>query len=136
MSEQKNLEAVQRMYAAFGRGDLPSILENVADDVSWAVNSQAAGSIPWYLHIKGKKDVAKFFAGLAESVEYTRFEPHAFAATGDVVYCTVSFDMTVKRNRQSMSSQMFHRFTFQGGRIVDVLTGEDTAKTLAAWNAQ
>jgi len=136
MLEQRNIEAVQRMYAAFGGGDLPGILELVADDVSWVVNSQAAGTIPWYLRIHGKKDVAKFFAGLAESVEYTRFEPQAFAATGDVVYCTVSFDMTVKRNRQTMSSLMFHRFTFKSGRVVEVLTGEDTAKTLAVWNAQ
>jgi ketosteroid isomerase-like protein len=135
MSEQKNIEAVQKMYAAFGRGDVPAILEDLADDVSWEVNSQAAASIPWYAPLRGKRDVPKFFGALVETVEYTRFEPQALAATGDVVYCTVSFDMVVKKNRKKVTSIMFHRFTFKNGRVVEVRTGEDTAQVLAAWNA-
>jgi ketosteroid isomerase-like protein len=134
MSEQKNVEAIQKMYAAFGRGDLAAIMEDLADDVSWEVNSQAAASIPWYAPLKGKKDVPSFFRALAETVEYRRFEPQAFAATGDVVYCTVSFDMIFKKNQQKVTSIMFHRFTFRNGRVVNVRTGEDTAQTLAAWN--
>jgi ketosteroid isomerase-like protein len=29
------LETVQGIYQAFGRGDIPSILATVADDVAW-----------------------------------------------------------------------------------------------------
>ena len=30
-----NLQTVQDIYAAFGRGDIPAILDELADDVRW-----------------------------------------------------------------------------------------------------
>jgi ketosteroid isomerase-like protein len=32
-----NLETVQKVYEAFGRGDVPAILDELADDVRWDV---------------------------------------------------------------------------------------------------
>src|SRR5258706_12029090 len=100
MSEQKNIEVVQKMYAAFGKGDLPAILEAVTENVAWGVVSQAAASVPWHLSIEGRKDVSKFFTALAETVEYLRFEPQAFAAGGAFVYTTVRYEMVIKKNQQ------------------------------------
>ena len=34
-SATANVAAVEAIYAAFGRGDVPSILERLADDVRW-----------------------------------------------------------------------------------------------------
>ena len=35
MTDQDNLQLVQELYAAFGRGDVPAILEQLTDDVVW-----------------------------------------------------------------------------------------------------
>jgi ketosteroid isomerase-like protein len=37
-----NTAAVQRLYAAFGRGDIAGVLADLAEDVDWA--AEAAGS--------------------------------------------------------------------------------------------
>jgi ketosteroid isomerase-like protein len=39
MSEQENLEIVQRAYKAFAEGDLPTLLKLLADDVEWSFPS-------------------------------------------------------------------------------------------------
>ena len=36
MPERGNTRLVQELYAAFGRGDFPAILNRVAPDVDWA----------------------------------------------------------------------------------------------------
>ena len=41
------IDAVQRLYAAYGRGDMDGVLAEVADDVDWAAEA-ASTSVPWY----------------------------------------------------------------------------------------
>jgi uncharacterized protein len=41
-----NLKTVQAMYEAFGRGDVPSILERLDDDVVWEEGGLDHG-VPW-----------------------------------------------------------------------------------------
>ena len=43
MSEAANTTLVQGLYAAFGRGEIPSILTALADDVDWTVSGPTAG---------------------------------------------------------------------------------------------
>ncbi len=33
MTEQENVQLIQELYAAFGRGDVPAILDQLTDDV-------------------------------------------------------------------------------------------------------
>jgi ketosteroid isomerase-like protein len=49
MSEQENLEIVQRGYKAFAEGDLPTLLKLLADDVEWNFPPTYVG-IPWTQH--------------------------------------------------------------------------------------
>lgn len=35
MTEHKNVDVVRERYAAFGRGDVPAILDGLTDDVVW-----------------------------------------------------------------------------------------------------
>lgn len=32
---QKNVQIVQQIYASFGRGDIPAVLNGLADDIDW-----------------------------------------------------------------------------------------------------
>ncbi len=68
-----NLATTQRIYEAFGMGDVPAILELVADDVSWEHwddnRAQKAG-LPSMQARVGKKGVADFF-GVAATMEIT-----------------------------------------------------------------
>ena len=129
----KNIAIVQQIYQAFGRGDVPGILEHIADDMrGFGVVSEST-EVPWHLQITRKADVPKFFQALATECEFSRFEPRDFAAGGDQVYCTVSYDVTLRRNGKKLSiDNTMHRFTLKNGRVVEWRGTEDTDRVRKA----
>lgn len=124
----KNIAIVQQIYQAFGRGDVPGILEHIADDMrGFGVVSEST-EVPWHLQITRKADVPKFFQALAAECEFSRFEPRDFAVGGDHVYCTVSYDVKLRRNGTTLAiDNTMHRFTLKNGRVVEWRGTEDTA---------
>ncbi len=85
MSAEANIKAIQTIYAAFGRGDVPAILEMLAEDVKWRLQSgsKAGAAVPWYESLNGRNNVPKFFAALGANADFTKFEPHAFVGDGE-----------------------------------------------------
>jgi ketosteroid isomerase-like protein len=136
MSE-KNIQTIKDIYAAFGRGDVPGILAHISDDIRHfgvVSDSPVTHDIPWHLQIKKKADVPRFFQALAENTDFTRFEPSDFAAAGNVVYASIVWDATVKKNGKKLQNVfVLHRFTFDaGGKVVEWRGSEDTARTVEA----
>jgi uncharacterized protein len=130
----KNIQIIQQVYAAFGRGDAPAILERLADDVDWGIDAQASGEVPWHGTGKGKKFASAFFATLAREATFPRFEPSGFIASGDVVMCQVSFDTVMKKNGRQATQNVLHHFTIKDGRVTRWRGTEDTALSKAIWN--
>jgi uncharacterized protein len=132
----KNIQVVQQIYEAFGRGDVPAIMEHISEDLRHFGVVSEQKLLPWHIQATKKKDVPLFFQAIAESSEFTRFEPRDFAAGGDHVYCTISFDVTFKKNGKKITNDnVIHRFTFKNGKVVEWRGTEDTVKTSAAYNA-
>jgi uncharacterized protein len=67
-----NAATVSRMYEAFGRGDIPYILSQVADNCKWIGTGE--GLLPAGGTYTGKEAV-NFFKRLNESMEFTSFNP-------------------------------------------------------------
>jgi uncharacterized protein len=64
-----NLAAVSEIYAAFGRGDVPTILDKIAPDCrweSWANNHALRAGIPTLQPRTGPLGVAAFFSVVSE----------------------------------------------------------------------
>ena len=51
-----NVKTVQKIYAAFGAGDIPSILAKLDDNVDWEY--AASTDVPWLQHRSGRDAVA------------------------------------------------------------------------------
>jgi ketosteroid isomerase-like protein len=79
-----NVGTIAAIYEAFGRGDVPAILDRLADDVEWDVGIRETG-IPYYEPGRGKGHAAKFFEQLAANLELTHFEPLAICDGGSIV---------------------------------------------------
>jgi len=124
---------VQSIYAAFGRGDVQSILELCADDVTWGIDSVAEREVGPYGIFRGKEGVAKFFAAWGEVADFHRFEPSDFQAMGDHVYNTLSYEVTVKATGKKVSNTSPQHWTFANGKLVRWRGYEDTAKTRDAF---
>jgi ketosteroid isomerase-like protein len=131
-----NTQVVQQIYAAFSRGDVPAIMEHISDDLRHFGVVSEKELLPWHVQAANKHEVPRFFEALAESSEFTRFEPADYASGGDHVYCTISFDVRFKKNGNKIThNNVVHRFTFKNGKVVEWLGTEDTAKVSAAYNA-
>jgi hypothetical protein len=79
------LETVQGIYQAFGRGDIPSILATVADDVAWeawADNSAQKAGVRWMTPRRGKAGVLEFFQLVAQ-FQIHEFKVLSIRATGN-----------------------------------------------------
>lgn len=59
---QSDVEVIRTTYAAFGRGDIPAVMANFAEDIEW----YAPDVLPHGGHARGHDGVGRFFAGLAE----------------------------------------------------------------------
>jgi ketosteroid isomerase-like protein len=132
MSENDNVQKLQQLYAAFGRGDINMILNNVTDDVSWGTDTTV--DVPWYRIREGRDGVADFFATLAREVDFAQFTPSQFAGVGDIVYAHVDLTYKFKHNGRGASSGSVHEFTFRDGKVSRFRAFEDTATVSAQWN--
>lgn len=83
MSEEDNVRTVQTIYEAFGRGDVPTIVNTLADRFEW--HHRGAPAVPWGKPRTTKEDVVSFFRELDEAVEVLGFEVHDYLAHGDKV---------------------------------------------------
>jgi ketosteroid isomerase-like protein len=126
--ESNNVQVVQTIYAAFTRGDVPGIVACIDDDMRAFGVVGTSKDVPWHLQIDRKADVPKFFQAIASECDFTRFEPRDYAIGGDHVYCTVRYDITLKRNGRKLSiDNSLHRFTFRNSRVIEWRGTEDTA---------
>src|SRR6266849_3901720 len=114
MSENDNIQKMQRLYAAFGRGDINTILSNVTPDADWGTDT-VAKEVPWYGIRRGREGVGDFFATLDLEVEFTTFDPRIFAATGDMVFVHVDIAYKLKKNGRTASTGSVHEFTLKDG---------------------
>ena len=129
-----NITKLQEMYAAFGRGDIATILANVTEDVDWGTQTTAT-EVPWYPIRRGRDGVADFFSTLAREVDFERFEPNLFTAVGDQVLVRLEYTYRFKKNGKGAPTTGIHQFTFRDGNVQQFRAFEDTAAVRDAWNA-
>ena len=127
------VDAVRRLYDAFGRGDLDGVLAELADDVDWA--AEAAGdAAPWWGPHRGKAAVPAFFAAISDHVEITEFVPLAYTCNDIDVVAIVHWTFTVRATGKTASMYMQHWWRFADGRIVFFRGSEDSAQTAAVFS--
>ena len=80
MQETQNTKIVQAAYAAFGRGDIPGILNLLADNVIWQGVYGAAAHVPMAGKRRGKASVDEFFKLVSAHETFATFEPREYAA--------------------------------------------------------
>jgi steroid delta-isomerase-like uncharacterized protein len=129
----RNLEVAKGIYEAYGRRDMQYILDALDEDVTWGIDSVAAGEVAPYGVRRGKDGVAQFFAAWAETADFTRFEASDFVAIGDRVFANLSYELTVKATGKRVESSSPQHFTFRNGKIVRWRGHEDTAATRDAF---
>jgi len=132
-----NIATVQSLYEAFGRGDIPAILDMQSDDVTWETwDGQNAGQdagVPWLQVRRGKDGVGAFFQDLAEGLEFHSFEPRNLLEGGNQVAATLAIDATAKATGERFQDEEIHLWTFDdAGKVSGLRHYADTAKHIRA----
>lgn len=126
-----NIETVKAIYEAFSRGDLPFIVDRLADDVRWE-DGGADHGIPWLVPGTGKAHAIGFFQKIA-NFEFHRFEVEAVVGDGDLVVGVCHNDVTVKNTGGHFAGIELHVWRFNAeGRVSTFTHVLDTIDHLAA----
>lgn len=127
------VEAVQRLYAAYGQGDVDAVLAELAEEVDWA--AEAAGTdVPWWGAFNGKGDVARFFKEIGTNIEVAEFDVVTMTTNDTDVVAIVHWTFTVNTTGKTASMFMQHWFRFADGKISFFRGSEDTAQSAAAFS--
>lgn len=131
MAADSNIATIQKIYEAFGRGDVETILATVADDVDWAVDAEPVG--PWYGRREGKDGVAGFFADIASATDVLDFGLEGIGASENEVFAFLRFAVRMKSTGREASFHLHHYFRFgPDGKIEYYRGSEDSAQVAQA----
>ena len=133
MSAEQNTRIVQEAYAAFGRGDIPALLNLVSDDVDWWAVVGASAAVPTSGQRAGRAAVEKFFNDLAGGIQFKQFEPREFIAERDKVVALGYYEGQSIRTGRPWSSEWVMIFTVKDGKIVHFREFADVAALNAAF---
>jgi ketosteroid isomerase-like protein len=131
MSTETNIAFIQDLYAAFGRGDLPYILERFAPELEeFGVTANGQARAPWHITTATRDGVSKYFELLLGALEPVRFEVRHIAAADDYVYATLDHAYRVRKNGKMLPMKNgVHRFKVRNGRVIGWFACEDTQLT-------
>src|ERR1051326_3757456 len=115
MSEAANVQMVHDLFAAFGRGDLDSVMGMLAEDVDWWNFGPA--ELGYTGVRRGKQQVRQFFEQIDSAFDHQAVVPREFIAQGDQVAVTGDERVLVKANGVTVENPWCMIFTFRDGKI-------------------
>ncbi|HMQ61391.1 MAG TPA: nuclear transport factor 2 family protein [Flavilitoribacter sp.] len=134
----QNLITVQAIYEAFGKGDIPTILSHLADDVnweSWTDNSAQKAGVPWLQSMKGKDGVLAFFQliGNPEVFQIKEFQVLSIMDGGRQIAAEFVIEADILSTGGHFRDEEVHLWTFNDqGKVVRLRHYTDTHKHMVA----
>jgi hypothetical protein len=134
-----NLAIVSAIYQAFGQGNIPGILEHLADDVhweAWADNSAQRAGVPWLQPRQGKDGVLEFFK-IIGGFKIKEFQVLSLMVGGNQVAAEFIIEAEVPSTGGHYRDEEIHLWTFnENGKVIRLRHYTDTIKQIAAAKIQ
>lgn len=130
---QANVEIVGAMYAKFGAGDIPGILEGFADDATWENPGPAGIEPPYFGTHSGKDGILGVFAMIGELFDFTVFNPYTIVPAGDdKVIALLEIEAINRRTGKKAGGEAVHVWTFKDGKVTRFQDFQDSTQIAAA----
>jgi len=129
-----NIAQVQNLYAAFGRGDIATILGGLTPDADWQSVGRKS-DYPTFGPRRGTAEIQDFFKIVAENEDFSDFSPREFYAADDKVFVLGSYTLKMKNTGKPVACEWVHIFTFRDGKVVHWREHTDTAQFAAAYRS-
>ena len=106
-------QTIESLYEAFGRGDIPFIVNHFAPGAPF----RQPASTPWGGSYTGPEGAALFFQRLNEGVETTGFTVEESVEAGNLVFSTGVHDAIVRKTGKPVSVRWMFRWTVEHGKV-------------------
>ena len=133
MNTQENTRKVQSAYAAFGRGDIKTILDLLDPNIDWQAVVGAGANVPTSGLRTGRAQVEQFFRQLAENTDFKTFEPREFIAERDKVVALGYYEGVARKTGRTFKSEWVMIFTFAGDHVIRMREYADATAITAAF---
>jgi uncharacterized protein len=125
------VEQVQRIYKAFGDGDIDTVLAALSPQVRWS--NAGPADLPYFGVRIGRDQVAEVFQILGDEFDIAEFAPVAFFAEANQVAVLLRLTATIRSTGRSFSQDLVHVWTFGPDGLVAMLQDiQDSAAVAAA----
>ena len=124
------IETVQKLYAAYRRGDLPVILASLSQDVVWESEGPAVISFCGIRH--GIKEATGFFEALAADCANPELIVTDHVASGDAVMTLGRFKATMRKTGKVFDTPIAHYWRVRDGKVVRYVGLSDTTAGVEA----
>lgn len=105
---------VEKMFAAFGSGDVEKFVDTVSDDTVWIYHGTQI--IPAGTFEK-KEGVRTFFSNILDKTEIINFEPQQYIVEGNTVVVLGREHQKVKRSGRELKQKWVQIYTVENGLI-------------------
>ena len=123
-----NVVIIRSGYDAFGRGDIPRVLELFDPEIEWNVPDTVGLDTPY----KGPEALAGFFGSLQQTWQELHVEPEELIQIGDHRVLALGHHHGRVVNGASVEIPFAHLWTLQDGQAVRFFEYSDAALVLRA----
>jgi ketosteroid isomerase-like protein len=131
MQAHQNIDLVKRLYEAFGKGDIDTIVNHLADQFVWRFD--APPIIPFAGNYTTPDEVRGYLGHLLEAQKDQVMQTDEFIANEDTVVMVGRYAATVIATNKRVDVAAIHVFTIQAGKLTRFLCFADTAKIADAY---
>lgn len=129
---KSNIEIIAQLYADFGQGNIPPILEQLTDDVTWEL--PASANVPFAGIFEGKAGVLAFFQQVGINNDFHEFNVEKLLADADTVVALGNLKATAKTTGKISANKWAHRWDFKNGKIARHYEYVDSAEIANAFS--
>jgi len=112
----RNLERVQAIYGAFGRGDVSAVLGALDPEIVWS--NAGPADVDYFGTRRGREEVAEVFAILARDFDIHEFAPLQFFTADDHVAVLLSLRATINHTGRAVEQELVHVWTLGNDGLV------------------
>jgi len=120
----ENIDLIKGLYAAFARGDVPTVLAALAPDVRWV---EAEGGPYGGLSVGPQAVLENVFMKLGGEWDGFAAVPEEFVAQGETVVALGQYSATYKATGRSFRAPFAHVWKLKNGKIKNFRQHTDTA---------
>ena len=132
MQEQQNIDLVRKLYGAFNKGDIQTIVDHLADQLIWRFDAPSV--IPYGGDHNTPDAVRKgFFGPLASTQKDYALTTDEFIAQDDKVIMVGSYGATVIATDKRFDLPLVHVWSIQNGKVKRFVNFTDTARAAEAY---